>query len=426
VTTFGFTFLAMKILVLLLGLVLGSAFAGYAVPRVQVQLSVEPTTHVFTCRYTFALPAGDTTTVLRLNLRKTFRVQRVQGGRAIVQARRLYYPYFADTMQQVVARYPAGRQARTLTLDYTGTLDKERTTAAQVLEFSGHTNWLPFRPLQEYEVVEYALGVHVPAGYQVRSTSPPLGAKPGYFRFEGRACAIELTAIIAPQFWQAAASRGPAIAVVKAGAALSPMEAAILPKAQDIVAFYNRTIGRQDSIARFTVLLTGTKQDAFAVLENATVITYADNFDVAQREDLLVLAHEISHKWWGYGSVHDETDWLNEAFATYSSMLYLQARGDTASYRQNYEKLAKTTPNTPPIIGFDRTKYESGMYRRVVYNKGMVVLAALHTRVGTEQLYTILARTAAQQVSTTTAFLGVVGQVAGAETRTWLQARLSE
>jgi hypothetical protein len=55
-----------------------------------------------------------------------------------------------------------------------------------------------------------------------------------------------------------------------------------------------------------------------------------------------------------------------------------------------------------------------------------VVLAALHARVGTEQLYTILARTAAQQVSTTTAFLGVVGQVAGAETRTWLQARLSE
>ncbi len=416
----------MKILILLLGLVLGSAFAGYAVPRVQVQLSVEPTTHAFTCRYTFALPAGDTTTVLRLNLRKTFRVQRVQGGRATVQARRLYYPFFGDTMQQVVARYPAGRQARTLSLDYTGTLDKERTTAAQVLEFSGHSNWLPFRPLEEYELVDYTLDVRVPAGYQVRSTRPSLGDKPGRFRFEGQASAIELTAIVAPKFWQAVASQGPAIAVVKAGAALGPNETAILPKAQDIIAFYNRTIGRQDSITRFTVLLTGTKQDAFGLLDNATVITYTTDFDITQRVDLLILAHEISHKWWGYGSVHDESEWLNEAFATYSSMLYLQARGDTAGYRQNYEKLAKTTPNTPPIIGFDRTKYESGMHRRVVYNKGMVVLAALHARVGTEQLYTILARTAAQQVSTTTAFLGVVGQVAGAETRAWLQARLSE
>jgi hypothetical protein len=416
----------MKFLVLLLGLVLGSSFAGYAMPRVQVQLSVEPTTRVFTCRYTFALPASDTSSVLRLNLRKDFRVQRGQPGGAAVQVRHIYYPYFADTVQQVVVRYPAGRpRARSFTLVYEGSLQKERTTA-QVLEFSGHTIWLPFRPLEEYELVDYTLDVRVPPGYQVRSTRPPLGAKPGRFRFEGQASAIELTAIIAPQFWQAVASRGPAIAVVKAGAALNSSEAAILPKAQDIISFYNRTIGRQDSIARFTVLLTGTKQDAFGLLDNATVITYTTDFDVAQHGDLLILAHEISHKWWGYGSVHDESEWLNEAFATYSSMLYLQARGDTAGYRQNYEKLAKTTANTPAIIGFDRTKYESEMFRRVVYNKGMVVLAALHARVGTEQLYTILARTAAQRVGTTTAFLGVVGQVAGPETRAWLLARLSE
>jgi hypothetical protein len=416
----------MKFLMLLLGLVLGSSVAGFAVPRVQVQLSVEPTTHAFTCKYTFALPAGDTTSVLRLNLRKDFPIQIAPSGRAAAQVRRLYYPYFNDTVQQAVMRYPAGsRQARSITLVYEGSLQKERTTA-QVLEFSGHTIWLPFRPLEEYELVDYTLDVRVPPGYQVRSTRPPLGAKPGRVRFEGQASAIELTAIIAPQFYQAVASRGPAIAVVKAGAPLGPKEAAVLPKAQDIIAFYNRTIGRQDSITRFTVLLTGTKQDAFGLLDNATVITYTTDFDIAQREDLLILAHEISHKWWGYGSVHDESEWLNEAFATYSSMLYLQARGDTAGYRQNYEKLAKTTANTPAIIGFDRTKYESGMFRRVVYNKGMVVLAALHARVGTKQLYTILARTAAQRVGTTTAFLGIVGQVAGAETRAWLLARLSE
>lgn len=161
------------------------------------------------------------------------------------------------------------------------------------------------------------------------------------------------------------------------------------------------------------------------MLDNATVITYP-TFEVAQREDELILAHEISHKWWGYGSVHDESDWLNEAFATYSSMLYLQAKGDTAGYRQHYTKLAQTTANTPPIIGFDRTKYERGMYRRVAYNKGMVVLAALHQRVGTAQFYTILATTAKRRVSTTTEFLGVVGQVAGPANRAWLRTQLSQ
>jgi hypothetical protein len=416
----------MKFWMLLLGLVLGSSVAGYAVPRVQVKLSVEPATRAFTCEYTFALPAGDTTSVLRLHLRKDFRVQPAPSGRATAQVRRIFYPFFNDTVQQVVLRYSAGgRQGRTLTLRYAGTLGKERTTG-QVLEFSAHSNWLPYRPLGEYELVDYTLEVRVPTAYQVRSTRPPLGAKLGRFRFEGRASAIELTAIIAPQFYQAVANRGPAIAVVKAGAALGPKEVAILPKAQDIIAFYNRTIGRQDSITRFTVLLTGTRQDAFGLLDNATVITYSGDFDLTQRGDLLLLAHEISHKWWSYGSVHDENDWLNEAFATYSSMLYLQARGDTAGYRQTYEKLAKTTANTPAIIGFDRTKYEPGMYRRVVYNKGMVVLAALHARVGTAQLYSILARTAAQHMCTTEGFLGVVRQVAGDETRAWLLARLSE
>lgn len=416
----------MKFLFLLLGVARSSSLAAQATPLVQVHLQVAPTTRAFTCRYVFTLPATDTASVIQLNLNKHFRVGLVQGAPGTTQLKRVYYPYFGDTLQQLLVRYPASAgRARRVSFTYSGTLAASRANG-QVLEFSGHSGWLPFRPAREYELLDYTLAVRVPAGYQVRSSRPPQRTRTGRYEFAGRTSAIELTAIIAPQFWPTEASRGPAIAVVKAGAPLAPTEAAILPKAQDIIAFYNRTIGRQDAITRFTVLLTGTKQDAFGLLDNATVITYSSaDFDVAQREDLLILAHEISHKWWSYGSVHDETDWLNEAFATYSSLLYLQASGDTAGYRQAYTKLAQTTANTPPIIGFDRTKHEPGLYRRVIYNKGMTVLAALHGRVGTAQLYALLATAAARQVSTTTAFLDVVGQVAGAETRAWLRAELS-
>ena len=415
----------MKFLLLLLSLALGYPPAAQATPLVRVQLRVEPSTRAFTCRYVFMLPATDTASVIQLNLNKRFRVESLHGGAGVVHLGRVYYPNFQDTLQQLTVHYPAPTgQARQVTFTYAGTLDASRVTA-QVLEFSAHSGWLPFRPLREYELLDYTLAVRVPASYQVRSTTPPRRARAGHYQYQGRTSATELTAIIAPQFAQAAALRGPAVTVVKAGAALTPLETTILPKAQDIIGFYNRTIGRQDSITRFTVLLTGTRQDAFGLLENATVITYSPDFDMTQRGDLLILAHEISHKWWGYGSVHDESDWLNEAFATYSSMLYLQASGDTAGYRQQYAKLAQTTAGTPPLIGFDRTKYEPGMYRRVIYNKGMTVLAALHHRVGTAQLYAILATAAARKVPTTTAFLDVVGQVAGAETRTWLRAELS-
>jgi hypothetical protein len=415
----------MRLLLLLLALAFSHRLAAQTTPSVRVQLRVAPTTRAFTCRYVFTLPATDTASVIQLNLNKHFGVANLASSAGLAQRRRVYYPALQDTVQQLTVRYPASsRRGRRVNFTYAGTLAASRANGS-ALEFSGHSVWLPFRPGREYELFDYALAVRVPASYQVRSSRPTQRTRPGHYAFAGRTSAIELTAIVAPQFWQAEASRGPALAVVKAGAPLTPTEAAILPKLQEISAFYNRTIGRQDSIARFTILLTGTKQDAFGLLDNAAVITYASpDFDVAQRGDLLILAHEISHKWWSYGSFHDENDWLNEAFATYSSMLYLQAIGDTAGYRQQVDKLAQTTAGTPPIIGFDRTKYEPGMYRRVIYNKGMTVLAALHHRVGTAQLYAILATTAARQVSTRAAFADVVGQVAGPETRDWLWAEL--
>ena len=64
------------------------------------------------------------------------------------------------------------------------------------------------------------------------------------------------------------------------------------------------------------------------------------------------------------------------------------------------------------------------MYRRVIYNKGTGILAALRQHIGSEQFMTILAKTAAQKTSTTLGFLDTVKQVAGQEAQTWLIAEL--
>jgi hypothetical protein len=417
----------MKSLLILLSLLLHWSASASSTPTVQVQVRVVPTTGAFTCRYVFTLPPTDTTSVIQLNLSKQFRVERVQSGQGVAQVKKVYYPYFSDTLQQVVVHYPpAGRRRKQVTFTYSGTLNKARRTA-QGLEFSAHSGWLPFRPLLEYELVDYALAVQVPPSYQVRSTSPATRARPGNYRFAGRTSAIELTAIIAPELQQVqtrGGRSGPAISVVKVGLALGPAEATILPKAKEVIAFYNRTMGRQDSITRFTVFLTGTKQNAFGLLDNATIITYPD-FDVTEPEALLILAHEISHKWWGYGSVHTADEWLNEAFAKYSSLLYLQASGDTARYQTEMTKLIQATANAPAIIGFDPTKADHATYRRVIYDKGTGILAALKTRVGADRFYAILAKTAAEKVSTTAQFLAVVEQVSSADTRAWLTKELS-
>ncbi|TFZ67122.1 hypothetical protein E4631_09225 [Hymenobacter sp. UV11] len=397
--------------------------SSFATPTVQVRLQVAPATHSFACEYTFSLPATDTASVVRLNLNRQFSIQHLTSSQAIRQrVVRRYYPYFADTMQQVEVRFLAHlRRARQLTFTYSGTLDKNLRTA-QVMEFSGHSNWLPFRPLLEYEVIAYSLVVSVPPAYQVRSATPGQHEH-GQWTFRGTGSAVEITALVAPQFQQVASAKGPRILVIKAAPPLLARDTLLLHKAEDIIAFYNRSLGAQDPITRFSVLLPGTNRDAFGLLDNATVITYSD-FDVSKKDELLILAHEISHKWWGYGSVHDETEWLNEAFATYASLLYLRASGDSAGYRTELAKRVKSAAGAPAISGFDREQAPYPLFRRVIYDKGTVVLAALHARVGTEKMCAILAKTAAEKVSTTAGFLAVVAQVSGPATRQWLGAEL--
>jgi hypothetical protein len=106
-------------------------------------------------------------------------------------------------------------------------------------------------------------------------------------------------------------------------------------------------------------------------------------------------------------------------------LLYVQASGDSTGYQAELAKRVASAANAPAIIGFDRVKAPYALFRRVVYDKGTVILAALHRRVGTEKMYAILAQTAAGKVSTTAGFLAVVAQVSGQDTRQWLTTELS-
>jgi hypothetical protein len=394
----------------------------FSEPIVQLQLQVAPNAHSFKCQYTFQLPATDTALVVRLLLNRQFLIQNLASPHASQQRlTRRYYPYFVDTLQQVEVRFPPHR-LRQVTFSYSGTLAKNVATE-QVLEFSGHSNWVPFRPNQEYELVAYTLEVRLPPLYQVCSTVPGR-QQARRWTFRGTTSALEATALLPSHFQQVTSTKEPRIAVMRAGPPLLGADTLLLRRAEAIIGFYNCSLGAQDPIKRFTIFLPGTNRDAFGLLDNATVITYS-NFDVANRGALLILAHEISHKWWGYGSVHDESEWLNEAFATYSSLLYLQVSGDSTGYRVELAKRGQSAANAPAIIGFDREKASYPLFRRVIYDKGTVILAALHARVGTEKFYAILARTAAEQISTTAGFLAVVAQLTTSETRHWLTTELS-
>lgn len=402
---------------------LGFAPAARAQNTARILLKVEPSSKHFWCRYTLLLPAGAAPVLLNLN--RSFRVLSVRSQRVgQVVTKPYWYAGFQDTLQGITLHYPAGDQRpRQITITYEGTLTARYATE-QVLEFSRNTVWVPFLPYKEDELTGYQLDVRVPAAYTVVSTRPPASHRGGRFTFRGSTSAIEPTALVSRDFQQlVSAQPGPPITVVKAGALL-PADTLLLAQTKRIVAFYNQTIGRRDTIPRFTVLLPGTNRNAAGLLDNAVDITYSD-FDVRKRDELLILAHEISHKWWSYGSISSYEEWLNEAFATYSSLLYLKASGDTTGFRTELNQRLASAAGAPAIIGFDKTTHDYPTARRVVYAKGTAMLHALHTRLGDEKFLSILATTAAQKTATTEGFLTLVGQEAGPETQRWLRDQLT-
>ncbi|KAA9332335.1 M1 family metallopeptidase [Hymenobacter busanensis] len=387
--------------------------------RVNVDLSIQPETRTFACRYQLTASFPTAQRSLAFNVNRKFRVTEVQGPHLLGYTDSLFYDAFQqDTLRRLTLRFAQPSRQQTVTVRYNGTTPFQTDS---VLEFTAHANWLPTIPDQEYALVRYRLAVHIPAAYQVISTGPARRAANGTYVFTGQAPNIELTAVAARRF-TTLGGRHAGVELYKANRPFNVRDSLLRTHALAIIAYQNRIIGRRAPIRRFRILLPGSNRNAFGLLDNAAVITYSD-FDTRKPADLLILAHEISHKWWGWGTWNTYDNWLNEGFATYSGLLYLRATADTATFRQQLLKHRAAAAPAPPILQFDARK-DMAQYRAVIYSKGTVVLADLHTRLGDEAFFRLLQATAAAHVNTTQAFLALVEQKTGRETRDWLAARL--
>lgn len=123
--------------------------------------------------------------------------------------------------------------------------------------------------------------------------------------------------------------------------------------------------------------------------------------------DELLQAHETAHQWWG-GLVYSASyrdDWLMEALANYSALLFLEkSRGarDLEMLLDNYraallEKSQSGQPVDaagPLVLG---TRLESSLepraWRVITYGKGSWILHMLRQRMGDSRFFAMLAET---------------------------------
>jgi hypothetical protein len=115
-------------------------------------------------------------------------------------------------------------------------------------------------------------------------------------------------------------------------------------------------------------------------------------------------AHETAHQWWGnlVASAANEDDWIMEALANYSALLYLEKHKGAkvvdqilADYRTRL--LAKTetggtVESTGPIIWGGRLNFTKtpDAWRAITYEKGSWIIHMLRRRLGDEQFLAML------------------------------------
>jgi hypothetical protein len=125
--------------------------------------------------------------------------------------------------------------------------------------------------------------------------------------------------------------------------------------------------------------------------EHQTIVSEGSLFVRHPYSSATVLAHEISHQWWGDAVTCKSVDdmWLNEGFASYSEALYSAAR-DTVDHARGYRGYMMQLRNP---IGFE---YPGSCVRPVqtfgstTYRKGAWVLHMLRGVLGRDLFYQCL------------------------------------
>ena len=177
-------------------------------------------------------------------------------------------------------------------------------------------------------------------------------------------------------------------------------------KVRKSIEFLNKTVGQEDPITEFRVVLRNTDRRELGFQFNrGNMIVTGPDFD-----DYGNLSHEIAHFWWS-GADFIREPWMNESFANYC-MFLVQEEFDPEDYRRTLERFRDKAAEAPAVLeatAFSRDSFSA------YYHKGAILLKALEEQVGREDMIRILRTCISQNVHTTEGFLSLLGKQEGTQ-----------
>ncbi len=121
-------------------------------------------------------------------------------------------------------------------------------------------------------------------------------------------------------------------------------------------------------------------------MENQTITGIGTNFVRGNEQLTSILAHELSHHWWGdcVGPKSWKDIWLNEGFATYSELLYAAHYDTTLSINRRIGAFRG--------LSFEEAVYDPkvDMFSPTVYYKGAWILHMLRREIGDSVFFALL------------------------------------
>lgn len=183
----------------------------------------------------------------------------------------------------------------------------------------------------------------------------------------------------------------------------------------DIIAYYNGLFGMYPFEAAGAVLADLNLPFA---LETQTLILFGKQISVKDTDSEIVIAHELAHHWFGNSiSLSEWKDiWLNEGFATYASMLWLEHSQGRAAFEKQMDEFYTIIQRQPRNFTPPGSPQADNLFNGGVYLRGAWTLHALRLLVGDQVFFNIL-RTYYERFQygnvTTQDFMAVAEEISG-------------